>query len=127
MTMHGHELAIIKMLRDGACGYILKNSHPTELKAALQSIHNTGIYLTGVATQHLIQTIQLFDSLPSLTETEINVLQMCCTDMTYKEISDKMKMAETAITGHRDNLFGKLRVNSRPALVLCAVKWDLSQ
>ena len=71
MTMHKHELAVIKMLRDGANGYILKNSNPKELKVALESILETGIYLSGVATNHLMRTIQNYDVLPSLSEIEI--------------------------------------------------------
>jgi len=125
MSMHKHELAIIKMLRDGACGYILKNSKPRELQLALESIKETGIYLSGIAGKHLLRTIQNTDLLPSLSEMEIQILKLCPTDLVYKEMADKLKTTETAIVGHKDNLFFKFEVNSRTGLVICAIKMGL--
>jgi len=125
LTMHRHELAVIRMYRDGANGYMLKNSNPKELKKALLSIYETGLYVSGVAANHFINTIRHADILPSLNEKEIQLIKLCCTDLTYPEIAVKMKITERSVAGYRDNLFQKLRVNSRSGLVICAIKIGL--
>lgn len=126
LTMHKHELAIIKMFRSGANGFLLKNSPPHELQKALRSIYETGLYFSEVATSNLYHRLQHSNILPSLTEKEIQLLKYCHTDLTYKEIADKLNTTERSIAGHRTGLFEKLGVNSRAGLVVCAIQMGLA-
>lgn len=125
LTMHKHELAVIKMFRSGANGFLLKNSPPKELQKALQSIYDTGLYLSEVASSNFYYRLQQSNILPSLSEKEIQLLKYCHTDLTYKEIADKMNTTERSIAGHRTGLFEKLGVNSRAGLVVCAIQMGL--
>ena len=125
LTMHKHEFAVIRMYRDGASGYMLKNSDPKELKKALMSIYETGSYISGLAANHFIHTIRKRNPLPALTEIEIQILKLCCTDMTYQEIAEHTKHTDRSVAGLRDNLFAKLGVNNRSGLVMCAIKMGL--
>ena len=125
LTMHKHELAIIKMFRSGANGYLLKNSPPTELHKALLSIYDTGLYFSEVASSNLYHRLQHSNIMPSLTEKEIQLLKFCHTDLTYKEIADKMHITERSVAGYRTGLFEKLGVNSRAGLVVCAIEMGL--
>lgn len=122
LTMHKHEFAIIKMFRSGANGYLLKNSPPNELQKALQSIYETGLYFSEVASSNLYHRLQHSNIMPSLTEKEIQLLKYCHTDLTYKEIADKMNISERSVAGYRTSLFEKLGINSRAGLVVCAIK-----
>ncbi len=122
LTMHKHELAIIKMFRSGANGFLLKNSPPHELQKALTSIYETGLYFSEVASSNLYHRLQHSNIMPSLTEKEILLLKYCHTDLTYKEIADKMAITERSVAGFRTSLFDKLGVNSRAGLVVCAIK-----
>ena len=113
------------MFRSGANGYLLKNSPPDELKKALLSIHETGLYFSEVASSNLYHRLQHSNIMPSLTEKEIQLLKYCHTDLTYKEIADKMVISERSVAGYRTSLFEKLGVNSRAGLVVCAIKMGL--
>ena len=126
LTMHKHELAIIKMFRSGANGYLLKNSPPIELQKALIAIFETGLYFSEVASSNLYYRLQHSNILPSLSEKEIQLLKYSHTDLTYKEIADKLNTTERSIAGHRTGLFEKLGVNSRAGLVVCAIQMGLS-
>ena len=125
LTMHKHELAIIKMFRGGANGYLLKNSPPHELQKALRSIYETGLYFSEVASSNLYHRLQHSNIMPSLTEKEIQLLKYCHTDLTYKEIADKMGITERSVAGFRTSLFEKLGVNSRAGLVVCAIQMGM--
>jgi two-component system invasion response regulator UvrY len=122
LTMHKHEFAIIKMFRSGANGYILKNSPPKELLRALQSIVDTGLYFSETASGNLYHRLKHSNILPSLSEKEIQLLKFCHTDLTYKDIGEKMNISERSVAGYRISLFEKLRVNSRAALVVCGIQ-----
>lgn len=125
LTMHKHELAIIKMFRSGANGYLLKNSNPKELQKGLQSIYDTGLYFSEIASGNLYMRLQQSNIMPSLSEKEVQLLKLCHTDLTYKEIADKMGITERSVAGHRVNLFEKLNVTSRAGLVICAMQIGL--
>ena len=57
-----------------------------------------------------------------LTQIEIDFLKLASTELTYKEIADRMKITPRVIDSYRDNLFDKLNVKSRVGLAIYAVK-----
>jgi DNA-binding NarL/FixJ family response regulator len=125
LSMYDDEDAIIKMLKNGARGYILKDSHPSELKAAIESLAAKGFYYSEMVTGRLMRTIMDDDGKAvddSLTEREIEFLKLSATEMTYKEIAEQMHLSPRTIDGYRDALFEKLNIKSRVGLVLYAIK-----
>ena len=60
-----------------------------------------------------------------LKDKELEFLQLVCTELTYKQIADKMNLSPKTIDGYRDSLFNKLDVRSRVGLVLYAVKKNI--
>lgn len=125
LSMYDDELAIIRMLRNGARGYILKDCDPRELKAAINAVIEKGFYYSELVSGYLIRTINDADdggNLSKLTQKELDFLQLCCTEMTYKEIADKMCISPRTVDGYRDELFRKLSTKSRVGLVIFAIK-----
>ncbi len=131
LSMYENETAVIRMLRAGARGYILKNIRKDELQQALTSIITRGYYYTDLVTGKLIHIIHTFDepktaaeinNLVSLTPREIEFLKLACTELPYKSIAQKMTLSIHTIDGYRDTLFEKLNVHSRVGLVLYAIK-----
>lgn len=128
LSMYDHENSIIRMFKAGAKGYILKDSEPTELKAALDSIVKKGYYYSELVTGKLIHSINKLDddidikNLAQLSDREIEFLKLACTEMTYKEIADKMFLSPRTIDGYRDALFEKLNIKTRVGLVMYAIK-----
>jgi two-component system invasion response regulator UvrY len=125
LTMHKHEFAIIKMFRNGANGYLLKNCRPIELQDALQSIYDKGIYFSEVASGNLYHHMKFSELIPEFTDKEVRLLKLCHTDMTYTQIGAEMSVSERTVAGYRTSLFAKLGVKSRAGLVVCGIQMGL--
>ena len=128
LTMYDSEIALIRLLQVGVRGFLKKDIHPFELKAALESVAKDGYYYSHTTTGKLASLFQKNHQNKSnidrsiLSELDIEFLKMASTDMTYKEIAHKMKITPRAIDGYRDSLFDKLEVKSRVGLAIYAVK-----
>jgi DNA-binding NarL/FixJ family response regulator len=129
LSMYDDESAIIRMLKNGAKGYILKDSEPGELRTAIESILSKGFYYSEMVTGRLIHSINTMDdedspakNLNGLNEREIDFLKLAATEFTYKEIAEQMHLSPRTIDGYRDALFEKLNIKSRVGLVLFAIK-----
>jgi two-component system invasion response regulator UvrY len=131
LSMYENENAIIRMLKSGARGYILKDIRKKELEQALFSLVSKGYYYTEMVTGKLIHIVSTLDEvkpgqslkdLISMNQREIEFLKLACTELTYKDIAEKMCLSVHTIDGYRDALFEKLNVRSRIGLVLYAVK-----
>jgi two-component system, NarL family, invasion response regulator UvrY len=129
LSMYDNEASIIRMLKCGAKGYILKDSEPAELKAAIDAVLNKGFYYSDLVSGKLIHAINKIDdggsnvhALAKLNDRETDFLKYACTEMTYKEIADKMYVSPRTIDGYRDALFEKLQVKTRVGLVMYAIK-----
>ncbi|MGG9962066.1 response regulator [Ferruginibacter sp. SUN106] len=129
LSMYDNENSIIRMLKAGAKGYILKDSEPAELKAAIDALVNKGYYYSDLVSGKLIHAINKIEdegstvnTLANLNERETDFLKYACTEMTYKEIADKMFVSPRTIDGYRDGLFDKLHVKTRVGLVIYAIK-----
>lgn len=129
LSMYDNETSIIRMLKCGARGYILKDSEPAELKAAIEDVMNKGFYYSELVSGKLMYAINKMEdtgnglkNLVPLNERETDFLKYACTEMTYKEIADKMFVSPRTIDGYRDALFEKLQLKTRVGLVMYAIK-----
>jgi two-component system, NarL family, invasion response regulator UvrY len=129
LSMYDNEASIIRMLKCGAKGYILKDSEPAELKTAIDAIISKGYYYSDLVSGKLINAINKIEdggsdvhTLVNLNDRETDFLKYACTEMTYKEIADKMFVSPRTIDGYRDALFEKLQVKTRVGLVMYAIK-----
>ena len=129
LSMYDNETAIIRMIRCGAKGYILKDSEPTELRVAIDDVVTKGFYYSDLVSGKLIHAIYKLDdednelkSLVHLNDRETDFLKYACTEMTYKEIADKMFVSPRTIDGYRDALFEKLHIKTRVGLVMYAIR-----
>lgn len=124
LSMYDNESNIIKMLRNGANGYILKDNEPEELQKAIQHVYEHGFYHSELVTGRMLKLMQDPSSktIPELTEREQQFLSLCCTEMTYKEIANEMHLSPRTIDGYREDLFLKLNIKSRTGLILYAVR-----
>ena len=134
LSMYDNENSIIRMLKCGAKGYILKDSEPAELKAAIDAVLTKGYYYSDLVSGKLIHAINKIDdegsdinTVSNLSERETDFLKYACTEMTYKEIADKMFVSPRTIDGYRDTLFEKLNVKTRVGLVIYTIKNGIFQ
>lgn len=129
LSMYDNETSIIRMLKCGARGYILKDSEPAELKAAIHALEDKGFYYSDLVSGKLMHAINKMEdesgdlkNLVPLNDRETEFLKYSCTELTYKEIADKMFVSPRTIDGYRDALFEKLHLKTRVGLVMYAIR-----
>lgn len=125
ISMLEDEASMIRMLKVGVRGYLSKDVEPDELKTALLAIASKGYHYTDVLTGKLIMALS--GNTPpekgvQLNDRELQFLELCCSEFTYKEIADQMFLSPKTIDGYRAALFEKLDVRSRVGLVLYAIR-----
>lgn len=124
LSVEEDENSIIRMLRAGAKGYLLKDVDKNTLEMALKETMEKGYHYTKRVSDLLIGTLKNDnnESTLQLNDRETEFLRLVCTEMTYKEIADKMFLSPKTIDGYRDTLFQKLNVRNRIGLVLYAIR-----
>ena len=131
LSMFSDETTIIRMLRLGAKGYILKNIEPEELKLALDSIMKKDFYLSDYISGKIISGLHKDlgnpDDQINLSDKEKEFLRLVCSELTYKDIADKMYISHRTVDNYRNVLFEKLKVRSRVGLVMYAIKNGLAE
>ena len=121
LSMFEDDLAVIKMIRSGACGYVLKESKPRELLEAIKTIYTKGGYINELVSGKLIRSMGEDDEI-EISKKELDFLKYCCSELTYKEIADKMNVSPRTVDNYREALFLKLNLKSRTGLVLYAIQ-----
>jgi len=124
LSMEADEDTILKMLRAGAKGYLLKDIHPSILQHALNEVHSKGFYYTENVTSTLLNSIDKPEQSNAiiLKERELEFLKLCCSEMTYKQIAEHMFLSPKTVENYREALFEKLEAKTRIGLVLYAIR-----
>jgi DNA-binding NarL/FixJ family response regulator len=131
LTMYDSEHVLIRLLQAGAKGFLKKDSHPADLKFAIQSVMESGYYYSHQTSGKLANLFRnpngdaLVLEKNMLTEQEIIFLKFTSSELTYKEIALEMKLRPRAVDALRDHLFEKLDIKSRVGLALFAVRHAL--
>lgn len=124
LSMEDDEKVILKMLQNGAKGYLLKDIHPDKLKMALCEVMDRGYYHSEKVAATLLHSIQPSNKKEEVQfkKNELIFLQHACSEMTYKEIADVMNLSPKTIDGYRQELFNRLNIKNRVGLVIYALK-----
>jgi len=125
LSVNNSDKAVIEMIKAGCCAYLLKDTHPDELEKALGEIEQKGCYNGDISNINFRRLLQYEQNKIKLNEKEKLFLLYACSDLTYKQIADKMFLSERTIDGYREVLFQKLNVESRVGMVLEAIRRDL--
>lgn len=129
LTMDDDEKVLIKMLKAGAKGYLLKDMQPSILFQAIETVFEKGSFYTDFVAQKLLKVkteeLKSASLLSELRDREKEFIKWACSELTYKEIADKMCLSPKTIDGYRDSVFVKLDIKNRAGLVLFALKHDL--
>lgn len=123
------DTSIIKMIKCGAKGYVLKDADPEELKLAFDEVISKGFFYNELVSRKILTSINLLvddnssvNKLLKLTDREIQFLKLSCSEKSYQQIAKEMFVSERTIDGYRDALFKKLSVSTRVGLVIYAIK-----
>jgi DNA-binding NarL/FixJ family response regulator len=126
LSMQNDDDSLIKMIKSGAHGYLLKNVHPAELENALTMLTSKGMYYPDWAASKILQSIANptapLKNAVHFTERETEFMQYVTSELTYKEIAEKMFCSPRTVESYRDALFEKLNLKTRVGLAMYAMK-----
>jgi two-component system, NarL family, invasion response regulator UvrY len=128
LTMYDSEIALLRLLQTGVCGFLKKDIHPRQLKTALLTVaageyyysNHTNLKIASFFKKNEDGISNLEKS--TLNEQEIEFLKLCTTDLTYKEIARTMNISPRNIDSYRVGLFTKLNVQSRVGMAIYAIR-----
>jgi DNA-binding NarL/FixJ family response regulator len=124
LSMQGDDNSVIKMVKNGAKGYLLKNTHPADLEKALKRMQEDGFYYPEWASKIIFSNFKNKEENPEIkfSEREKEFLKFVVSEMSYKEIADKMCCSPRTVESYRDQLCEKLDLKSRVGLAVFALK-----
>jgi NarL family two-component system response regulator LiaR len=130
LTSFAGDDKIFPAIKAGALGYLLKDSGPDELVQAIRQVHRGESSLHPSIARRLLR--ELSDPpgrgpLPdSLTEREVEVLQLIAKGQSNREISDRLAISEATVRTHVSNILSKLNLCSRTQAALYALREGLA-
>lgn len=123
LSMRDDHAAILRMLRSGVDGYILKNAAPAELRMALEAMEISGSYFTGSVSGVMREEMaNPSPAAPPLTEEDIKFLELICTDLPYKAFEKPLNITGRAVEAKRERFFRRFGVKTRTALAVHAIR-----
>lgn len=129
LSMYDAEQSVLKMIKAGAKGYLLKNAEPSELKTALNQVTQRGVYHSELVSSAMMKNFSSSTAVTSdpkaIAGKELEFLQLACSERTYKEIAESMHVSERTVDAYREHLFVRFGIKSRVGLVLFAVRHKL--
>jgi len=129
LSMHQDESYVLRSLKAGAKGYLLKDSLRSDVIDAIRSVAQGRSFLTKKVSRILqedyireLEDRGLDDSYDLLTEREREVLQLIAEGKTNKEVAAVLNVSPTTVETHRTHILQKLGLHSIPELILYAVR-----
>src|SRR5580704_11650676 len=129
LSMHSDEAYVLRALKAGAKGYLLKNSAEADLIQAVRSVAEGKSFFSPVIARMLLEDYmrqvakrEVEDSYDLLTPREKEVLQLLAEGKTNKEVANLLKLSLYTVESHRGNILEKLNLHSVPELILYAVR-----
>nr|WP_315253168.1 response regulator transcription factor [uncultured Flavobacterium sp.] len=129
LTNFEDSLFIKQIIKNGAMGYLLKNTSKTELSEAIKEVLNGNRYLPKKISDILLNdSIGLENStyfIPKLTSREKEILNLIIKEFTTEEIASQLFISSKTVESHRSNLTQKLGVKNTAGLVRIAFEKGL--
>jgi len=120
---------VIKLLKAGADGFIVKNTGREELVRAIEKVMNHEKYISNELNLNLYNHLSLHkshaSSVTSLTSRETEIIRYIADGMTNHEIADKLFLSPSTVDTHRKNILAKLGLKNSAALVKYAAENNL--
>lgn len=122
LTVYQNTDNIFKALAAGATGYLLKQTPPAELLAAIRDVNAGGSPMNSHIARKIVQSFQespaaAKDNSEALSPREAEVLDLLAKGFLYKEIADQMKISYATVHTHIRHVYEKLHVRSRTEAV----------
>jgi DNA-binding NarL/FixJ family response regulator len=120
LTSFSDQSRILDALGAGADGYLLKDSDPDDIAAAIRSVHAGESPLDPKAARVLLESRRTRRETVSLTDREREVLELVRGGLANKQISRRLGISESTVKAHLTNIFQRLGVSDRTQAALWA-------
>ena len=130
LSMHSSEEYVLRALRAGCAGYLLKRSAVSELEVAVRAVARGDTYLSPAVSKQVVddyvdRTGGSPDPLDALTPRQREILQLVAEGYTSKEIAERFGLSFKTVEAHRAQIMERLHLDDLPALVRFAVRVGL--
>jgi DNA-binding NarL/FixJ family response regulator len=128
LSMFANEEYVLRSLRAGAAGYLLKDSTVVELESALRSVADGGSYLSPAVSGHVLAAYvrrvgqDAVPPEPTLTPRQREVLQLIAEGHGTKEIAARLCLSAKTVETHRAQLMERLGIRDVAGLVRYAIR-----
>jgi len=129
LSMHPDETYVLRALRAGARGYLLKDSAEADLIKAVHVVANGKSFFSPSVSKVLLDDYvrklkrsRSDDAYDLLTPREREVLQLIAEGKSNKDIANLLNLSVYTVESHRSNLMDKLNIRGLPELILYAVR-----
>jgi DNA-binding NarL/FixJ family response regulator len=118
LTTYQGDVQILRALKAGARGYLLKNTFHSELLDTIRAVHAGKKALSPEASYEIAE--HATDD--ALTPAEINVLHLIAAGNANKQIADQLSITEETVKGRVKNILSKLGANDRTQAAMIGLK-----
>ena len=130
LSAHANEEYVIRALRGGAAGYMLKDAATTELELAITSVSEDKTYLSPSMSRPVIDSYLErvggpLSPLEQLTPRQREILQLIAEGKNTKDIASDLDVSVKTIESHRLQLMERLNIHDIPGLVRYAIRSGL--
>ena len=130
LSMHATEEYVLRALRAGAAGYLLKDADISELELAIKAVTRGETYLSPAVSRHVTEYVRRVgqdggSALERLTPRQREVLQLVAEGHTTQEIARIMSLSVKTVETHRTQLMERLDIHDIAGLVRYAVREGL--
>ncbi|HWE48829.1 MAG TPA: response regulator transcription factor [Bryobacteraceae bacterium] len=132
ISMHADESYVLRALKSGVRGYLLKASPESDVLSAIRAVARGQAYFSPAITKMLVEEYVsemnrrgIEDSYDLLTLREKEILQLLVSGKSNRDISATLNVSIPTVETHRNNIFQKLHLHSLPELILYAVRKGL--
>ena len=126
LSMYSNEEYVLRALRNGARGYVLKSASAAELEVAIRSSLKGNRYLSPEVSGHVIQAYMggspVASPLEALTPRQREVLQLVAEGLTTRRIAERLSIDPKTVESHRTNLMRTLGLHDVVSVVRFAIR-----
>lgn len=124
------DVNIVPAINAGALGYLLKDSTPDDIVAAIRRVHQGELTLAPKIAEHILKELddpREFHHAPNLlTSRETEVLQLLASGKSNTEIAEELVIAEVTVRTHISRILEKLHLSNRVQATLFALREGIS-
>lgn len=133
LSMYNEESIVSEVLKNGALGYILKNTGREELVQAIETVARGETYFSKEVTESIMgrmmrkptQKKSSYFIIPKITRREKEILALIVKEFTTPEIAEQLFISLKTVESHRGSLISKLNVRNTAGLVRAAMEHKL--